>query len=151
MFRIERIVLREIRLALKEPFRISSGIVSERRICLLELTNADGTTAWSECVAGEYPNYSPETIDTAWIAIRDWLAPRVLDRLFDGPSQVAAALDHQIRGHNMAKAAIEMGCWGVAAQLDGVPLARTIGGTRDRVATGISLGIQVSSAALVQR
>ena len=68
---LERIGLREIRLALKEPFRISSGVVSDRRICLVELTDADGTTGWSECVAGEQPNYSSETIDTAWHAIRE--------------------------------------------------------------------------------
>ena len=70
---IERVVLREIRLPLKEPFRISSGVVSERRICLLELVDAGGTTGWSECVAGEQPNYSAETIDTAWLALREWL------------------------------------------------------------------------------
>ena len=63
---LDSIVLREIRLPLKEPFRISSGVVNERRICLLELTDADGTVGWSECVAGEQPNYSAETIDTAW-------------------------------------------------------------------------------------
>jgi O-succinylbenzoate synthase len=151
MFRIERITLREIRLALKEPFRISSGVVSERRICLLEITNADGTVSWSECVAGELPNYSPETIDTAWMAIREWLAPRVLDRLFDSPTQVLPALDKDVRGHNMAKAAIEMGCWDLAARLDNMSLSRALGGTRDRVATGISIGIQANAAALVQR
>ena len=74
-FRIERIVLREIRLPLKEPFRISSGLTTERRICLLELTEASGATGWSECVAGELPNYSAETIDTAWHALREWVAP----------------------------------------------------------------------------
>jgi len=151
MFRIERITLREIRLALKEPFRISSGVVSERRICLLEITNADGTVSWSECVAGELPNYSPETIDTAWLAIREWLAPRVLDRLFDSPMQVLPALDHHVRGHNMAKAALEMGCWELAAQLNEQPLAQFLGGTRDRVATGISIGIEENAAALVKR
>src|SRR5678816_2504695 len=93
MFRIERIVLREIRLPLKEPFRISSGVVSERRIALLELLATDGTVGWSECVAGEQPNYSSETIDTAWLAMREWLAPRVLGRSYDGPQTVFAALD----------------------------------------------------------
>src|SRR4051812_50216108 len=76
MLRIERVVLREIRLPLKEPFRISSGVVTERRICLLELSDAAGATGWSECVAGELPNYSAETIDTAWHALREWLGPR---------------------------------------------------------------------------
>jgi O-succinylbenzoate synthase len=151
MLRLERIQLREIRLALREPFRISSGVVSERRICLLELTDADGITGWSECVAGEQPNYSPETIDTAWFAIREWLAPRVLGRGFDSPEQVFVALDRNVRGHNMAKAAIEMGCWDVAARRENVSLSRRLGGTRDRVSTGISIGIQASPEALVER
>lgn len=151
MLQIDRMVLREIRLTLKEPFRISSGVCTERRIALLELTDADGVVGWSECVAGEQPNYSPETIDTAWLAIREWLAPRVLRRPFDGPEAVFAVLDRNIRGHNMAKAAIEMGCWDVAARREELPLARLLGGTRDRVATGISIGIQASGNALADR
>ena len=151
MLRIERIVLREIRLPLKEPFRISSGVVSERRITLLELHHPDGITGWSECVAGEQPNYSAETIDTAWMAIREWVAPRVLGRAFPGPEAVHAAIEHDFRGHNMAKAAVEMGCWALAAQIEGVPLSRLLGGTRDCVATGISIGIQKSPEELVSR
>jgi O-succinylbenzoate synthase len=151
MFRIERIVLREIRLPLKEPFRISSGVVSERRIALLELLATDGTVGWSECVAGEQPNYSSETIDTAWLAMREWLAPRVLSRSYDGPQTVFAALDRSVCGHNMAKAAIEMGCWDVAARQANLPLSKLLGGTRDRVATGISIGIQENPDALAER
>lgn len=151
MLQIDRIVLREIRLMLKEPFRISSGVCTERRIGLLELTDVDGVVGWSECVAGEQPNYSPETIDTAWLAIKDWLAPRVLRRPFDGPEAVFAVLDRNIRGHNMAKAAIEMGCWDVAARREELSLSRFLGGTRDRVPTGISIGIQADAAALADR
>jgi o-succinylbenzoate synthase len=151
MLRVERITLREIRLPLKEPFRISSGVVTDRRICLLELTDADGVVAWSECVAGERPNYSAETIDTAWLAIEQWLAPRVLGASFDDATAVFPVLDRNVVGHQMAKAAIEMGCWALAAQQLGIPLSRLLGGTRDRVATGISIGIQSDSDKLVQR
>jgi o-succinylbenzoate synthase len=152
VLRLERIVLREIRLPLKEPFRISSGVVSERRICLLELFDFDGAVGWSECVAGELPNYSYETIDTAWHAIREWIAPRVLGRRFDGPDTVFAALNATgVCGHNMAKAAIEMGCWDVVARQLDLPLAKLLGGARDRVATGISIGIQANADALAQR
>jgi len=151
MLRIERIVLREIRLPLKEPFRISSGVVSERRIALLELLATDGTVGWSECVAGEQPNYSSETIDTAWLAMREWLAPRVLGRSYDGPQTVFAALDRSVCGHNMAKAAIEMGCWDVAARQANLPLSKLLGGARHRVATGISIGIQENPEALAER
>jgi O-succinylbenzoate synthase len=151
MLRIERIVLREIRLALREPFRISSGAVTERRIFLLELSEADGAVVWAECVAGENPNYSPETVDTAWYAIREWVAPRVLGRSLDGPEVVHDLLERDFRGHNMAKAAVEMGCWAVAAQKQGVSLSQLLGGTRERVPTGISIGIQASPEALVDR
>jgi O-succinylbenzoate synthase len=145
------ITLREIRLPLKEPFRISSGVVSERRIGLLELVDRDGTAAWAECVAGEQPNYSPETIDTAWYAMQEWLLPRVLGVEIEHPDRVFGILDHNVRGHNMAKAAIEMGCWALAAQQQRISLARLLGGTRDRVPTGISIGIQANPAALAQR
>ena len=149
--KIERIVLREIRLPLREPFRISSGVTTERRIGLLELTDASGASAWSECVAGELPNYSAETIDTAWHAIREWVAPRVLGRAFDGPEAVAPVLAADFRGHLMAKAAVEMGCWAVAAEIEGRALARLLGGTQERIPAGISIGIQANPATLVRR
>jgi O-succinylbenzoate synthase len=148
---LERITLREIRLPLKEPFRISSGICTERRVMLLELRDADGVEVWAECVAGEQPNYSAETVDTAWHAIATWVAPRVLGARFEHPSAVRPALERGFRGHPMAKAAVEMGCWALAAERAGLPLARLLGGTRTSIPTGISLGIQSSPAPLVER
>ena len=149
--RVDRITLREIRLALKEPFRISSGVVQDRRILLLELQDASGAIAWSECVAGESPNYSSETIDTAWLAIAQWVALRVLGRALAHPGELHAVLERDFREHRMAKAGVEMGCWGLAATLAGQPLARFIGGTRTQIATGISLGIQASPDALIEK
>jgi O-succinylbenzoate synthase len=149
--RVDRIVLREIGLALKEPFRISSGEMFQRRIMLLELHDASGVSVWSECVAGETPNYSSETIDTAWIAVSQFVAPRVLGRTFEHPGRVHAVLDRDVRGHNMAKASVEMGMWALGATLAGEPLARFIGGTRKEIATGISLGIQASPAELIEK
>jgi O-succinylbenzoate synthase len=151
ILQLDRIALREIRLALKEPFRISSGVVTERRILLLELRDADGVEVWAECVAGEEPNYSAETIDTAWYAITTWIAPRVLGRAFDGPAAVRPELERDFRGHPMAKAAVEMGLWALAAERAGVPLAKLLGGTQTAILTGISLGIQANPAALVER
>jgi o-succinylbenzoate synthase len=149
--RVDRIVLREIRLALKEPFRISSGEVRERRIMLLELYDASGAHVWSECVAGEAPNYSSETIDTGWIVITQFIAPRVLGKSFAHPGEVHAVLERDFRGHHMAKAAVEMGMWALAATMAGEPLARFIGGMRAEIATGISLGIQASPEALTEK
>jgi O-succinylbenzoate synthase len=146
-----RIVLREITLPLREPFRISSGVTSERRILLVELRDAEGTAAWGECVAGERPHYSPETIDTCRHAIREWLAPILVGGEFAGPEDVWAALDRPVRGHRMAKAALEMACWALAAERSGRSLAATLGGTRSAIAVGVSLGIQSSADALVER
>lgn len=149
--RVQQITLRELRLPLREPFRISSGVVSERRIFLLELRDADGVVEWAECVAGEEPNYTSETVETAWMAIKSWLAPRIFAMDFAAPSEVQPVLDRDLRGHQMAKAAIEMGCWGLAARRANKSLSEFIGGTRDRVVTGISIGIQANPDALVSR
>ena len=149
--RIDSITLREIRLPLVEPFRISSGVTTTRRILLLELVDADGASTWSECVAGDFPNYSPESIDTATLAIREWLAPRVLGRRFETPEDVSAALGEDLRGHEMARAAIEMGAWALAATKAGRSLSSLLGGTRKRIGTGISIGIQNSPEDLADK
>jgi O-succinylbenzoate synthase len=139
---LDRLVLREIRLPLREPFRISSGEMRDRRILLCELTDVDGASVWSECVVDDLPNYSPETLDTAWPTLVRVLAPRLLGQPIAAPGDVFARLDQDVRGHLMAKAALEMGMWGLAATQAGMPLARYLGGTREAIATGISLGIQ---------
>jgi O-succinylbenzoate synthase len=135
MTELSRLTLREIRLALREPFRISSGTSHDRR----------------ECVAGETPHYSPETVDTAWLAIQRWIAPLALDRAFDEPAELYRTLATSIRGHHMARAAVEMAAWDLTARRQGLSLAELLGGTRERVATGISLGIQPDPARLAEQ
>ncbi|HVT60615.1 MAG TPA: o-succinylbenzoate synthase [Thermoanaerobaculia bacterium] len=151
--RIERITLRELSLSLKEPFRISSGSSSRRRILLVQL-HAGGLEGWGECVAGERPNYGPETVDTAWWALTEWLAPRLLAPGaggVSGPEQVHELFERNIRGHNMAKAALEMAGWELAARAEGISLSERLGGERERIAAGISLGIQETPAELAAR
>jgi O-succinylbenzoate synthase len=150
MPRIESITLREISLALKEPFRISSGVESQRRILLVQLAG-EGLQGWGECVAGELPNYGPETVDTAWWAIRTWLAPRLLEAAWEHPREILPLLDRNVRGHLMAKGSLEMACWEMASRAAGVSLAEFLGGTRRRIEVGISLGIQEHPEALVER
>lgn len=151
MLLIDRIVLREIRLPLVEPFQISSGTTTERRILLVELIDANGATAWGESVAGEMPNYSPETIDIAWQMIPAWVAPRILGKRFDRAADVRAALDADFRGHNMSKAAVEMAMWALEAELLKMPLSKLLGGTREKIPTGISLGIQKDPATIAAK
>ena len=116
MLDISEMTLREIALPLREPFQIASGLVEDRRILLVEIKNEHGTSGWAECVAMEGPGYSPETIDTAWIMIRDWVAPRVMGREFNKPEEVHPLLERNFRGHEMAKAAVEMAVWELSAQ-----------------------------------
>lgn len=150
MLRIERITLREVALTLKETFRISSGSSRQRRILLVQL-EGEGLEGWGECVAGEQPNFGPETVDTAWWAIREWLAPRLLGRSGISPEDIHAELDHNVRGHAMAKAALEMAAWEMDARAQGISLSRRLGGVRESVAVGISLGLQETPAELVSR
>lgn len=143
--------LREIALPLKEPFRISSGSTHHRRILLARVVDRDGASGWGECVAGEAPYYSAETVDTAWLAIVNWIAPLVLAGRYDDPPHVYAALEAGLRGHRMAKAAIEMATWDLTATRQGIALSTVLGGTRATVATGISLGLQDSPRTLASR
>ncbi len=155
MIRIESVALREIRLRLKEPFRISSGETWDRRILLVEVAGSDRAGARAlargECVAGEQPTYGYETVETARLALELWLVPRLLGLSFAHPREVFAVLDHHLRGHRMAKAALEMACWELAARLAGEPLARLLGGVRTEVEAGISLGIQESPPVLAAK
>ena len=90
--RIREITLREIGMKLIAPFEISSGVAHHRRIILLE-ANVDGVTGWAECVAGENPNYSPETVETAWHILRDHLWPLIKDKDFAAAADVYDMLE----------------------------------------------------------
>jgi o-succinylbenzoate synthase len=148
--RIDGAELQTISLRLREPFRISSGTAFARRILIVRL-HCDGITGYGECVAGETPHYSSETVDTARLVIDRYLLPAVLGREFAHPDELAARLDAAARGHRMAKAAIEMAGWDLAARLAGVPLATLLGGVRDAVDAGVSIGIQDDVPALLER
>lgn len=145
---IESIELHQIRLPLLNPFTTSFGTESDRP-CIIVTMSGEGFQGYGECVAGDGPWYSYETIDTAWHVMRDYLIPRLLGRDIEEPEQVWD-LFASVRGHNMAKAALEMTAWDLFAKARGVSLSTLLGGTRDRVAVGVSVGIQASPAALVE-
>jgi O-succinylbenzoate synthase len=147
---VRRITLREIALPLREPFRISSGVTDIRRILLVRLEDHDGAVAWGECVAGEAPNYSPETIDTACHAIKTWLAPLLAEPL-PRPDDTTPRFDARVRGHRMAKAALEMTIWALEAERCGTSLSQLLGGASERIPVGISLGIQSEPEQLAMR
>ncbi|HTM25164.1 MAG TPA: o-succinylbenzoate synthase [Vicinamibacterales bacterium] len=142
MIRIDRLQLRLVRLPLVAFFETSFGRIYDRTFILVTL-HGGGLEGLGECVAEADPYYSPETNVTAWHVIRDFLAPLVLGRRFDDPREVFPALA-RVRGHNMAKAAIEMAAWDLEARTRGVALSRLLGGTRAAIASGVSIGIQDS-------
>ena len=122
-----------------------------RRILLVEAEDVDGVVGWGECVAMARPNYSPESIDTAWLALTEWILPLVVGPTFPDPSYMYPLLSKRIRGHEMARASVEMATWDVWAHKKEVSLSAILGGTREQVAAGISIGIQQSPAHLVEK
>ena len=147
--RIERIELRLLRLPLVRFFETSFGRTSERLFVLVAVEEA-GAVGRGECVADANPFYGPETTRTAWHVISDFIAPLVLGRAFAHPRDLWPALQ-PIRGHNMAKAAVEMAAWDLFARQQGVPLAHVLGGARQSIESGVSIGIQESLEELVER
>jgi len=146
--KIEKAVLRELALELVEPFAISSGSTRERRVLLLVLAS-DGLEGWAECVAGEAPSYSYETADTAWHVLTTWLLPGLVGQRADDARQLCPA--PWLRGHPMARAAVEMAGWDLEAKRRGVSLRDLLGGEADEVPVGVSVGIQETDAGLLAK
>ncbi len=149
MLTIDAVHLREINMPLAFPFETSFGLTTTRRILLVEI-ESDGLTAWGECVAGEHPYYSEESIDTAWITTEAELAPRLVGQELAGGGS-CPALFRQVRGHRMAKAALENAVWDLEAQKKKMPLADLLGGVRSEIPCGVSIGIQPSPAVLMEK
>src|SRR5579863_2018920 len=146
--KIRRITLREIQMPLLQPFETSFGVISLRRILLVE-AEVDGVSGWGECVAGEGPFYSPETVDTAAVILRKYAWPIVKDMEFASANEVYLPLTH-IRGRNMAKAALEAAIWDAEAKQKGIPLWKLLGGSRQELSTGVSIGIKPSLDVLAE-
>jgi O-succinylbenzoate synthase len=139
---IERMELRLVKLPLVHFFETSFGRIYDKHFIVVTLEGG-GLTAYGECVAELDPYYSGETNETAWHIISEFVVPRVLGVEIAHPRDVFPALK-AIRGHNMAKAAVEMAAWDLFARERGEPLSRLLGGDRDRIASGVSIGIQDS-------
>jgi o-succinylbenzoate synthase len=145
--RLLKITLREIHLPLIAPFETSFGVSELRRILLVE-TDVDGVVGWGEATAGEYPYYSYETVETAWLVIRDYLWPLLRGKDFAAAADVWEMLA-LVRGHNMAKGGLEAAIWDAEAKQNNMPLAKLLGGTLDEIICGVSIGIQPSIDALL--
>ncbi|HEV2799159.1 MAG TPA: o-succinylbenzoate synthase [Pyrinomonadaceae bacterium] len=148
--KIASIELREIRLPLIHFFETSFGRTTERRILLVRVVDTEGTEGWGECTAGEGPFYSEEWTESAWTVIKNYLAPMCVGREVESARE-ASALMRAVRGNRMAKAAIETACWDIEARRANVPLWQLLGGVHEEIACGVSIGIQDTPEALLDK
>ena len=147
--KIERLEIREINLPLVHFFETSFGRTEKRRILLTKIF-CEGAVGYGECTTGEAPLFSHETIDTAWIIIKEVLAQIVIGRTWTTPSEVCQWFK-PIRGHQMARAAVENACWDMTARSKNIPLYKLIGGTLKEIPCGVSIGIQNTPAQLIEK
>jgi len=146
--KINSITLHHLRMPLVAPFETSFGREIERE-CVLISVNADGLTGYGECVATRDPGYNYETAVTAIHIIKDFIAPLIIGK------DIKDADDFQnrvsgIRGHNLAKAGVEMALWDLLGKRSGKSLKEMFGGVRDKVSVGVSVGLQESPEVLVR-
>jgi O-succinylbenzoate synthase len=144
--RIEELELRLVRLPLVRPFRTSSSR-KEAIEHILIAARSDGLTGWGECASPSDPYYCPETTETCWHILNDFLGPLVLGRAWQTIDELVA-LYRLVKGNNFAKAGLEMACWDLLAQRDGRSLAGMLGGTRPAIESGVSLGIETEMSRL---
>jgi len=145
--KIDGIILRELQIPLIRPFETSFGVTRDRRILLAEI-RSEGLTGWGECTAGERPFFSGESTDTAWQVILNELGPMLAAESPEHGGK-CPRIFHRVRGNRMAKATLENAIWDLEAQREGIPLAQLLGGVRETIACGVSLGIQRSISELL--
>ena len=147
--KIEAVTLREVQMPLVHFFETSFGRTYSRRILLVTM-HCEGLDGWSECVAGEDPFYSSEWIESAWVTMKHYLVPALVGQKVE-QGREAARLMARVRGHRMAKAALENALWDIEARVKQVPLWKLLGGTRRQIACGVSIGIQDSVEQLLEK
>ena len=147
--RIENIELRHIRMILVSPFVTSMGTEYDEEHIIVKV-EGEGITGWGESVAEGTPFYSYETVTTAMHIMRDFLVPSILGKDISSAAE-AVQIWSKVRGHMMAKAGIEAALWDALAKSEGVSLSRKLGGTRNKIDVGVSIGIQDSAGVLIEK
>jgi len=147
--KVEAVTLRELRMPLKYFFETSFGRSESRRV-LLVTAHCEGADGWAECVAGDGPFFSYEWVETAWATIRDFLAPALISMNLGAANESNALMSH-VRGHNMAKAALENALWDAEAKQKRQPLWKLLGGKLREINCGVSIGIQDSPEQLLSK
>ncbi|NTW23356.1 MAG: o-succinylbenzoate synthase [Lentimicrobium sp.] len=147
--RIESVELRHIKMELVSPFVTSMGTEYDEEHIIVRV-DGDGVTGWGESVAEGTPFYSYETVQTAWHILKDFLIPAILGKDLKNVAE-AIALNAKVRGHMMAKAGLEAALWDAFAKSQNISLSKMLGGTRDKVDVGVSIGIQSSVPELIKK
>jgi O-succinylbenzoate synthase len=137
-----------VSLPLVRAFETSSHRKAYLEHILIRIEDGDGAVGWGEIASPSDPYYSPETVDDCLLMVERYLAPALVGAGWEHPAEVGA-LWARIRGHNFAKAGVEMACWDLWCRSAGTPLARALGGTRTAIAAGVSLGIEPTVADLL--
>lgn len=139
--KIKEVIVRQLKMKMKFNFTTSFGTVRDKEFLLVEVIDEQGNSGWGESGAFNDPSYNEETIQTNWHMLEDFLIPMLIDEEIEHPDQVSK-LFASIRRNYMAKAALECAVWDLYTKNQGVSLASALGGTRDKIEVGISIGIQ---------
>jgi len=147
--RIEQVELRHIKMVLVSPFVTSMGVEYDEEHIIVRV-DGEGVTGWGESVAEGTPFYSYETVSTAWHILKDFLIPSILGKDLSGVDE-AIMLYEKVRGHMMAKAGLEAALWDAFAKSKNISLSKMMGGVREKVDVGVSIGIQDSESLLIKK
>ncbi|MCD6324566.1 MAG: o-succinylbenzoate synthase [Desulfurococcales archaeon] len=146
--KLSRIILHHLRIPMKEVFKTALGTETVRDTLLVEVWGEGGEVGWGEVVATHSPWYSSETVETAWHVIRDFIAPSLRGKDVE-PSTFGDEVSW-IRGHRMCKAGVEFALWDLKGRLTSKPIRDLIGGVKDRVEVGLSVGVIGDFARLIK-
>lgn len=147
--KIERIELRHTKMELVSPFTTSMGTEYDEEHIIVRV-DADGITGWGESVAEGTPFYSCETVQTAWHILQDFIIPSILGKDISSIDEAIQSYS-RVRAHMMAKAGLEAALWDVFSKSKNISLSKMLGGTRERVDVGVSIGIQNSETELIKK
>jgi len=145
---LEKIDLRHLSIPLKEPF--TTSFETKRHIeHVLVTVSGDGIEGYGECTCNQTPYYINETTGTAWHILSEFIAPYVVgSRIESAADLLNAPRFSSVRGNYFAKAGLELAVQDLLARAKSVSLASMLGGTRRRIESGVSIGVQESAGAL---
>lgn len=147
--KIDAAELRVLRLPLVTPFRTAQGSQDERVALLVRVMTPDGD-GWADCGVSPEPFYEPEFLTGARAVMAEYLVPMLRAAAGVTAARVQPLLA-RVKGHQMAKAALETAILDAELRAAGMPLARYLGATRDRVPVGVSVGIPGSIGELLDQ